>query len=307
MKKLNKLNERQVLLISAFGALGIGLTGIVFASISDSQAILLDGLFNFSYFFAGLLTLKVAKLLLKGDDEKYHFGYSYYEPLINGLKGVMILVVSIMALVGAVDALFKGGRTIEPGPAIIYGIIATGACTFLAIVTRSTRLHISSPLIDADAKSWMINAAISSAVMLAFICIFLIQGTTLDFLIPYIDPILVLIIVTISISIPIRMAYMALMELLNRAPSTEVIEEVQSAIEEKTGDLPIKNMSIRIIQPGRNRYVLVHLILPPDLTIEKVSMLDDIRQETLTELEKIYKPVMLDMIFTSDEKLYVLN
>ena len=305
--RLNKLTERQVLLISAFGALGIGLTGIVFASISSSQAILLDGLFNFSYFFAGLLTLKVAKLLLRGDDEKYHFGYSYYEPLINGLKGIMILAVSIMALAGAVDALFKGGRIIEPGPAIIYGIIATAVCTFLAILTRISSESISSPLIDADAKSWMINAAVSSAVMLAFICIFLIQGTSLDFLIPYVDPILVVIIITISISVPIRMAYMALMELLNRAPSTEVIKEIQSAVEEKTRDLPIKNISIRIIQPGRNRYVLVHLILPPDLKIEKVSMLDDIRQETLTELEKIYKPVMLDMIFTSDEKLYVLN
>lgn len=307
MIKLNKLNERQVLLISALGALTIGLTGIVFASLSSSQAILLDGLFNLSYFAAGLLTLKVAKLLLKGDDEKYHFGYSYYEPLINGLKGLLILGVSIMALIGAVDSLFKGGRVIEPGPAIIYGIIATIVCTTLAIMTRISSHSISSPLIDADAKSWMINAAVSSAVLLTFLCILIIQGTSLHFLVPYIDPILVIIIITISISVPIRMAYMALMELLNRAPSTEVIKEVQSAVEEKTRDLPIKNMSIRIIQPGRNRYVLVHLILPSDLKIEKVSMLDSVRHETLKELEKIYKPVMLDMIFTSDEKLYVMN
>ena len=116
-------SERQVLLISTVGNLVIGLVGILFAVFSRSQAIMLDGLFNLTYFATGLFTLKVAKMVLQGDDERYPMGYAFFEPLINGLKGVLVLGVSIMALVGAVQALFTGGRAIAAGTAIAYGII----------------------------------------------------------------------------------------------------------------------------------------------------------------------------------------
>jgi len=94
--------ERKVLLVSAAGNMVIGIAGILFAIFSHSQAILLDGLFNLTYFASGLFTLKVAKMVLRGDDERFPMGYAFFEPLINGIKGVLVLGVSIMALTGAV-------------------------------------------------------------------------------------------------------------------------------------------------------------------------------------------------------------
>ena len=68
--------ERRVLLISATRNLVIGIVGILFAVFSHSQAILLDGLFNLTYFASGLFTLKVAKMVLQGDDERFPMGYA---------------------------------------------------------------------------------------------------------------------------------------------------------------------------------------------------------------------------------------
>ncbi len=248
--------ERRVLLVSAGGNLIIGVVGVLVAVFSKSQAIMLDGLFNLSYFAAGLFALKVAALVRQGDDQRFPLGYSFFEPLINGMKGVLVLGISIVALAGALQALFAGGRTIAAGMAVAYGVFA-------------------------DAQNWLVNGAISSAVLLAFTAILIIRDTELAFLVPYIDPSLVLIVVTISISIPVRIAWQALMELLNRAPSQPVVQEVEDIVKQCTAMLPVQQLFVRMIQPGRSRMILVHVVLPADYPVDGLPKVDAIRAATL--------------------------
>ncbi len=58
----------------------MGCVGIVVAVISASQAILLDGLFNLTYFATELFTVKVASLVVGGDDERFPHGYAFSNP-----------------------------------------------------------------------------------------------------------------------------------------------------------------------------------------------------------------------------------
>jgi predicted Co/Zn/Cd cation transporter (cation efflux family) len=67
MRGQNSRSEHRVLLTSASGNLIIGVVGIIFAVISSSQVIMLDGLFNFTYFVTGLFTLKVARMVFTSD------------------------------------------------------------------------------------------------------------------------------------------------------------------------------------------------------------------------------------------------
>jgi cation diffusion facilitator family transporter len=300
MNDHNSRSERQVLLISAVGNLVVGVVGFLFAVLSSSQAILLDALFNLTYFCTGLFTLKVAKMVQRGDDERFPMGYAFFEPLINGLKGVLVLGVSIMALAGAVQALFSGGRPISAGTAIAYGIFATTACWSLAFATRRGAKRTGSPLVLADAENWLVNGAISSAVLLAFVGILIIKKTSLEYIVPYIDPSLVLIVVLISISVPVRMAWRALLELLNRAPSPEIIQQVDAIVKKRTSGLPIQSLFVRVIQPGRTRMVLAHVVLPTDFQIEGLPSLDAVRAETLKELKTAHLATVLDMVFTAD-------
>lgn len=53
---------------SILGSLLVGCAGVVFAIRTGAEAILLDGLFNLTYFATGLFSLKVAALLTRGDD-----------------------------------------------------------------------------------------------------------------------------------------------------------------------------------------------------------------------------------------------
>ena len=292
--------ERRGLVISALGALTVGCAGMVFFSFSRAEAILLDGMFNLIYFATGLFTLKVARLMQRGDDEAFPYGYAFFEPLVNGLKGLLILGISVMAFAGAVEALLTGGREIAAVAAIVYGVIATTICWTMALVMRFFAKRTESPLIGADTENWIVNAAISSAVLIAFLSIKAMRAMELDALVPYVDPAIVLIVVAISVGIPVRMAWRAIMELLNRAPPVEITRKVSETVRRCVAHLPLQDLYVRVIQPGRTRMVLAHVVLPTDFRVEGLAQLDGIRKDTLAALERDHPGVVLDMVFTAD-------
>ena len=87
--------EKKYLAASVCGNVLVGCVGTMLAFVADSQAILLDGLFNLTYFATGLFTVKVATLVAGGDDDRFPHGYAFFEPLVNGIKGTLVLGVSV--------------------------------------------------------------------------------------------------------------------------------------------------------------------------------------------------------------------
>jgi predicted Co/Zn/Cd cation transporter (cation efflux family) len=189
MKNSKTESERRLLWISAFGSLAGAILGLIFSVLTASQAILLDCLFGITYFLISLFTLKVARLIQRGDDEHFPYGYVFFEPLTNGIKGVLVLGITIYAAASSAQALFAGGREIAANLAIIYGIFAVSLCTALAFaIKRGSRKH-NSPLLRTDALNWVVNGAISACVLVAFAGILILErNPDLEWLIPYVDP-----------------------------------------------------------------------------------------------------------------------
>lgn len=291
--------ETASLKFSILGSLLIGAVAMVFARVTESQAIALDGLFNLAYGGTGLLALWVSRTLPRGDDTRFPLGYGYLEPLTNGIKGVLVLGVAAMAAVGSLLALLDGGTRIEAGSAVGYGMFATATCAALALVSRKALLRTHSPLVATDAENWLLNAVISAGVLATFVGLWVIKGTGLERYAPYVDPALVLIIVLALIAVPVRMSWNALMELLNRAPSG-LADEVRSVIEGAVDSLPVSELFVRVVQPGRTRLVAVHVVLPSDHPVSSIAELDLVRARAQEALERMYPATFLDMVFTGD-------
>ncbi|GAB5471322.1 MAG: cation transporter [Rhodospirillales bacterium] len=292
--------ERRYLLITAYASLAIGCVGVAFSFVAESQAILLDALYNLVYFIAGLFTLKVARLVQRGDDQDFPYGYSAFESLVNGLKGILVMGVTLFAFVDGVATLLSGGRTIDAGPAVIYGALAATACWTLAVLTRRAATRSGSPLVRADAQNWLVNAAVSTGVLLAFVGVFAIQGTALEFLSPYVDSTLVILVVLFSISVPLRMSWQSLMELMVRAPQADIVAQVRGVVEAATAELPVDQLFLRVTQFGRTRLVLVHVVLPRDHQVGPLAALDCLRAETQAQLKTHHPNTVVDMLFTTD-------
>lgn len=294
--------EASTLAFSAFMALLIGCAGIIATLASNSQAILLDGLFNLIYFSVALVTIKVSKLASRPDSESYPFGYSYFESLVNLCKGLLILGVSIFALVDAVAALLTGGRAISAGLAVLYALFATAACSLTAWVMHRSQKRVSSPLVAADKLNWVVNSVISGAVLAAFCLVLVFDHLGWQTLLPYVDSVLVIAVVVLCLGVPVRMASQALAELLNKTPEESVAAPVRQAVARGLADVDTEEVRVRMVRPGRLLYVIVHVVLPEHLPNLSLKTQDALRQRIDQEIRHHYASVVCDVVFTADHR-----
>lgn len=293
-------SERAALLISAGAALAIGGVGIVTALATGSGAILLDGLFNLCFFVTALFTLRVAVLVARPDDARYPFGYGYFEPLINTVKGLLILGVSIFALIDAASALAAGGREVAFGPALVYAAVVGLACAGVTLLLRRTQRTVRSPLVAADIDNWRVNALITAGVFAGFLAAAALQRSGHATAARLADPAMVALVVLVSLAVPIRMAFTGLGALLNRAPPPAVVAGVEELARAALGDLPVRRLWVRVSRPGRTANVLVHVLLPEATPLD-VAEADRLRGRIIAALVAHHAPVIVDVVFTAVE------
>ena len=294
--------ERRALILSAVMALTVGTAGVSFSILTNSRAILLDGLFNITYSAFALATVRVAQLAVQPDNEEFPWGYAYFESLVNAGKGLLILGVSAGAFADSLLALFAGGRLISAPPAIGYGVFATVACIVTALLMREAHRHDPTPLVRVDVENWTVNSMISGAVLLAFCIVPVARALGLEAVTPYVDPFLVTAIVLLSLEIPVRIAWRAIMELLDRAPPKSVTQPIHEAIDTVLASLPISARYVRVIRPGRMLFVTIHIVLPRSFPIGTLATLDKIREEIDSSIRRIYPRVITDVLFTGDQR-----
>ena len=294
--------EKKALLISAISNFLIGGAALFAAVLSGSQAIQLDGIYNLIFCVMGVLSLKISGLVSQRADSRFPYGYSGFEPLINGIKGFIILGLTAMAVWSAIVAILNGGRPIVGGIAVYYASFASLICWIQYAISRRASGKTGSPLIEVDTENWMINAIISTGVLAALSMNLLIMGTRYAFLSDYVDPAIVLLISILTITVPIRQSWQSLMEILGRSSHPEIINHTRNIVSEALRDLPFEGMYLRLTDQGRTRFVIIHILLPGTYQPETISTLDDCRRRVLKHLLADHEQIFLEIIFTADRE-----
>lgn len=292
--------ETRALVLSAIAACIIGVVALAAAVGTGSGAILLDGGFNLAYFATALVTLRVARLLERPDDHRFPFGYMQFEPLINLVKGLLILGVALLALVNAVVSLARGGQAVQAGPALAYALFATGGGIAVSVMLRRLALRTRSPLVDADVGNWIVNAAISGGMVGAFLLAMVLERNGHITAARYVDPILVGLVVLLTLSVPVRTAARSLSGLLQRAPDGRIVASIESLTRAALGDLPLRNLHIRVVRPGRTTYALIHALVDADAPGMNVRAADRHRRAVIDAIAAVHAPVILDLLFTAE-------
>jgi predicted Co/Zn/Cd cation transporter (cation efflux family) len=294
--------EARALRLSLGAYLFMAILGIAFAVLTRSNAILLDGSFNFISLVISLLAMRVSRLQDVHKSESFHFGFAQFEPLLNTGRIIMILGVSAFAVVNAVRALLHGGVPVSAGLAVFYGAIAATGCVLVGLKQRAYSRQCNSTLVRIDAETWVLNAGVSAAAGLAFLVAFLLQGTGWSHVVPYVDPVFVIGTVLLFIWTPIRSLGENAREVLSMAPSIEMQEEVHRRLSKATEELPATDMHLSMTKVGRYFYVLAHFVMPADHRFENVAAMDRQRERMAATLSDIEPRLVLDAVFVADEK-----
>lgn len=296
------LGEQRILRLSLYAAGAFVLMALGFALLTGSDSILFDGIYSLISFFMALLTLKVANLVSRPDDDKFHFGYAAMEPTLNLFKSLVVIVTCVFAVFGAINSLLAGGNSAEYGIAILYGVLATIGCFLMAWIMKTRGQHFRSDLVGVDAKTWFIDGLLSGSILLGFIGAWWLEHSSLSVYAQRVDPILLIILGLAVLPIPGKIMIDSLKEVINQAPHKSIVDEIERRLKKSLVDIKYDHIEIRVSKRGRDLYLLVHVVVCESFD-ETIEHLDNVRQNSEQVMKKWDAAIVMDMLFIKDPEL----
>lgn len=296
-------SEQRALKFSLYGVLLFVLLAIGFALLTKSDAILFDGIFSLIAFCTALVTLKVARLAARPDDDQFHFGYTAMEPTLNLFKSLIVIVTCVFALVGAVNRLLAGGNPAAYGLAVVYGVFATAGCFAVSWLMYRGSRDYRSDLVQVEAKTWFVDGLLSASVLLGFIAAWALEHSGMAHLAPLVDPILLIAIVLLALPVPGKIMLDSFKEVIAMAPPVHVVDEIEGRLLQALGDVACEHVELRVSKRGRVTYLLVHVVVADRFVVRDIAELDTIRKHCESELKSWNPQLLMDMLFVRDAVL----
>lgn len=280
--------ERRALTISMFGNLFMGAAGVLAAALSNSQAILVDGMFSLVGFFAAIFALRVHIRIAAHPDRHRPFGYASDEALFTTFRSL-----SLLALV--VFSVFSAGRNIlgyllgqqQPDivmqPVIVYFFVVGVTCFALWAFhyTAYRKGEKQSAMLKLEASAAAFDGVVTLAAGGGLIAIFYLQDGPLGYIAPIGDSLIVLFLCVIAVGAYVTDFRSSIGELAQISAKPEIVARARRAVRSQVKSKG-KLVDFSVSKTGRTHYLTVYF---DPATPTTASQIDTLTVE-LTHLAK---------------------
>ncbi|MFC5356921.1 cation diffusion facilitator family transporter [Azospirillum himalayense] len=300
--------EQRVLRLSIAVTVLLAGAGILFGLLSGSFAIVFDGIYALVDASMTMVTLLVSNLIAASASagprrgklaERFTMGFWHLEPMVLGLNATLLMGAAIYALINAVGSLMTGGRDLAFDHAIVYAAVTVLVAGGMAVFATRANRTVRSDFLALDAKAWIMSAALTAALLVAFVFGHLIQGTRLQWMSPYIDPAALALVCLVVIPIPVGTMRQALADVLLVTPADlkRHVDAVASDIVRRHGFSSYRAYVARV---GRGRQIELFFIVPSGWPPRTLEEWDRIRDEVGAAIGGEGPDRWLTIVFTSD-------
>jgi len=302
------MTEQRVLRISIAVTLLLAVLGIVFGLLSGSYAIVFDGVYALTDASMTVLALLVANLIATSATPgpaanrfvaQFTMGFWHLEPMVLGLNGIMLMGASIYALINAIGSLMSGGRELNFDQAILYAVVTVAIAMAMAFFARHANRTIKSDFLALDAKAWLMSAGLTAALLVAFITGYLVQGTSLAWISPYIDPAALAVVCLVIIPLPFGTVKQALSDILLVTPPS-LKQHVDAVARQVVGRYGFVSHRAYVARVGRGRQIELYFIVPRGWPPKTLEEWDHIRDEIGVAIGDDSPDRWLTIAFTTD-------
>lgn len=276
----------------------LGVLGVASGIITGSQAIIFDGMYSFVDVVPTVVSLLVVKLIARGTSQRFQFGYWHLEPLVGVLRNSILVVACIYAAIDAVNTLASGGHDVEYGLAALWAGILCGIGLAMTLFLSRRAKALQSPMLKLDARSWLVSACLSLALLLGFGIATALAGTPLQGWIPYLDAIALLSMALIMLPMPLIGLWRSMSDVLQVAPD-ELDTRVHTVMDSIVKERGFLEYSSYIAKAGRGRFVEIHVLVSPESRIDTATA-DAIRRDIAKRLDAATPNFWLTIDFTAD-------
>ena len=294
--------EQGFLKLSIAVTVAVAAAGVVFGLLSGSMSIVFDGVFSAIDAAMSGLALFVSRLVGRvADNRRFQFGYWHIEPMVLAFNGGTLMLLCFYAFLNAVGSFLDGGRRLDFDWAMAYAL-AVGAVSFgMFFYARHRNRRIGSDFIRLDAQSWLMSAAITSALLLAFSGAWALDSTRYAHFTPYADPLVLAALTLVLVFVPIRTVRKALTEVLLITPP-DLDAHVRRVMDDVVKRHGFKTYTSYVAKVGRAQFIEIHVAVPPGMQLDNVSTVDAIRREIAGAIGSEGPHRWLTIDFTADPR-----
>lgn len=302
--------EQGVLRLSIAASFGVAAIAVAFGLFANSSLIIFDGIYGLIDVVMTWMSLLVVRLISMSTNvdalqsrlnQRFTMGFWHLEPIVLGVSGTLMIGAALYAAVNAVDALMSGGREIALGPAIVFAVISIIVESGLALFVRRANRPIGSEFIALDAKNWVVAASMSAAYLVAFVGGWLLRGTEWAWLVPYIDPAILLVVCLFVVVAPLGTVRQALSDILLITPVDlqAHVDEVARGIVAKHGFIEHRSYVAKV---GRGDQIELFFVVPANDPPRPLIEWDQLRDEIGEALGEESTDRWLTIMFTTDRE-----
>ena len=307
-RRFSNSTEEGVLRFSIFITLLVTLLGVGFGLLADSLTLLFDAAYELIDVVMTGLALLVARLIAASTSgtlahrrlaERFSMGFWHLEPMVLGINGLMLMAAAAFGLYHAVDSLLDGGRQLQFDYALIFAGVSLAIEFTAATVIKAANRRIGSEFLALDVKSWQMSAWITMAYIVAFGFGLAAQGSSLEWLTPYIDPLALGVVCAAVLPMPLGTVRRALADILLVTPADlkQHVDEVAQASVQRYG---FASYRANVARVGRNRQIELYFLVSSERPARALVEWDNIRDEISEAIGDDTPDRWLMIVFTTD-------
>lgn len=302
---MSKKNTELILLrVTTLICLAFGILGIVTAHLAHSKSMFFDGMYSLVQSLFILTSGIIVSLLFRKDDEHFQFGYSAFEPFFIVIRSVVLLTMNFSLAFGALSSVLKGGYLIDTSLALAFSLVSLIVCLIVWQVLSRFAKKLHSPVLQAEARSWFLDSALSSASVLSILCIGIAQKTGHLSLAYYIDPVITILFALALSPLLSGQLRNSTRELLGGAPPDKIQKNLRKIVNSHVRKNGFLKDEVFAAKQGRSLSITAYIYLKKEMPLQQLDM---IRKDILLDLQSYCSWSEADIVFTIDSSWIPLS
>ena len=258
---VQRLLQRYIYLSLAAAVTTIALKSVA-AAITGSVGFLSDALESVVNLVAAIVALVALRISARPPDAGHPFGHGQAEYMSAAVEGGMIFVAAAGIVYTAVQRLLDPVELDQAGIGLVLSTVASVVNLVVGLrLLRAGRRHRSQVLV-ADGKH-LLTDVVTSAGVLVGIGLVAVTGWL------WLDPLVALAVGVNILLAGYQLIHRSVIGLLNASLPADEIDAVTGVLERYRRDHGVDFHALRTRESGRQRFVYVHLLVPPQWTVQR--------------------------------------
>jgi cation diffusion facilitator family transporter len=273
------VSKNQTAMAAVFGGFIVFCLKLSAFFISGSVALLSDALESIVNIVASFMMLISIRISGVPADADHPYGHEKVENISAFIEGALVVIAGLLIAYTAIGRLFNPVELGSVDLALIVSLLATATNGGLSLyLTRSAKAHGSMAL-EGDAKH-LLSDVLSSIGVVVGLFIAKITGWTI------IDPILALVMAVIVLNMGRELVHKAGNGLLDPSAENEQ-KSIENLLKEHQPHF-VNYHNVKTRRSGNKVYAELHLIVDPNLTVQKAhDFTKHLEEELNSELPEV--------------------